>query len=100
MTRGTVEAAGAALLAFLATHHHALMMALLLAGIGGAAGTSVMDSVPAVRWAMVLMSAVMVGLAIVRVWRHRHSPVARYVGGASAVLAVGVLAWSIAEIGG
>jgi hypothetical protein len=98
MTKGTVGAAGAALLALLATQHHAVMSLLLLGGMGGAAGAGMMDGRPVVGWTMLAASAAMAGVAVVRVWRHRRSSSARYVGLASAALAIGVLVWSIARL--
>lgn len=91
--------AAAALLAFLAGQHHTLHMALLMGGLGGLAGSDFMTDFPAVRRIMLLASLAMVGVAVARVWRHRASPASRYAGGASAVLALGMIAWAVAQFG-
>jgi hypothetical protein len=74
-------------------------MALLMGGVGGAAGSEFMADFPAVRRVMLLASLAMVAAAVVQVWRHRASATTRYLGSASAILALIVLAWSVAQLG-
>jgi hypothetical protein len=98
LRKGTAGAFGAAFLAFMATQHHNVHMALFTIGLGGFAG-SFMTENPTLRRAMLAMSAAMIGVILYRGWRHRPTGAQRVVAAASAAFAIAVLLWSISQFG-
>lgn len=97
---GTAAAAsiGGMLLAFLSTQHHNLHMLLLTLGVGGSTMTFV-QSFPAVRRIMLLVSVGVVALNL-RALRHRSAPAwMRAATIAFSAITLGIVGWSVVRAG-
>ena len=96
-TQGTASI-GAMLLAFLASQHHNVHMALIALGVGSS-GMTFMTVYPGLRRAMLLVSLIMV-IVNLRSFRHRSAPPAMRIAvlGVS-LLTAGVIVWSLARFG-
>lgn len=88
----------AVLLAFVGSQHHTLHMLLLAAGLGGA-GTGLMTAFPLLRRGMLLMSLVITGMLIYRACDARCPRAMRILNGASSLLTIGIVVWSVAKFG-
>ena len=96
--RGWLLSVGSVVLAFLASQHHTLMMALMAAGLSNAA-MGFMTAVPLVRRVMLGMSLVMVVVIGYRVIGSGRPRAMRVLGVVSIVATIGLAAWSVARFG-
>lgn len=81
-------------LAFLASQHHLLHMLLLMFGLGGA-GISFITQYPWLRLGMLMMSLILAGVMMRYAWRRDEPMVMRMLNGASALLTIGIVIWSV-----
>jgi hypothetical protein len=93
-----LTAGGSMLLAFLASQHHTLHMLLFTFGMGSA-GMGFMNQFPAFRRVMLLMSLMMTGWTIYRLWSRQRPAGVRIFGGLSAALSLGLVIWSVYQFG-
>lgn len=96
-TEGTASIA-AMLLAFLASQHHNVHMALLTLGLGGS-GMTFMKVYPGVRRAMLLLSLLVVAVNLKSLRRQSAPPAMRAAVVGLSVLTIGVIAWSLSRLG-
>ena len=94
----SIPAIGAIVLAFLASQHHTLMMALLAFGLGGAA-MSVMTVIPVARTVMLGLSLVMVAVIAWQIRDARRPRSMRIMGALSIVATIGLSVWSVSRFG-
>lgn len=92
-----LTSSGSAIVALLASQHHALHL-LLLFGLGGA-GMSVMNTSPTLRRAMLAVALAMATVTAYRLVQHHTPPYQRAVSLLSLILTLGLLAWSIMQFG-
>lgn len=95
---GGIPAVSAVLLAFFASQHHSIMMALFAFGLSDAA-MSFMTAAPMVRDAMLGMSFMMIGVVAWQIRDSRRPPSMRVMGALSIAATLGLSAWSIAHFG-
>ena len=93
-----ITSLAAVALAFLASQHHNLHMLLFTIGLGGA-GMSFMTMFPVVRRIMLLMSMAMAGVIVYQIRDPKRPVPMRVLGGASIILTLGLLIWSISQFG-
>ncbi len=98
MRKEGLTSVGAVVLALLANQHHSLHMLLFTIGLGGA-GMSFMTMFPLVRRVMLLMSVVMVGVIVYQVRDPKRPTSMRVMGGASILLTLALLIWSVVQLG-
>lgn len=98
LRREAVTSIGSVVLAFLASQHHAIHMLLIAAGLGGAGISSVITS-PIIRRGMILISLIMTGVTLYRLWRRPCSWVSRMIDGMSAIVSIGLVIWSVIQFG-
>lgn len=98
LRREGLAAGGSMLLALLASQHHTLHMLLLTLGMGSA-GMSFMNQFPLLRRAMLLMSLIMTGWTIYRLWSRQRPAGVRIFGGLSVALSLGLIAFSVYQFG-
>ncbi len=89
---------GAMALAFLASQHHNLMMALLAFGLSDAA-MSFMKLAPIARNAMLTLSLAMIALISWQIRDSRRPRSMRIVGAVSIAATIGLSAWSVTRFG-
>jgi hypothetical protein len=94
---GTVSV-GAMLLAFLASQHHNVHMALLTLGLGGS-GMTFMTVYPGIRRAMLLLSLSIVVVNLRSLLRQPAPPTMRTVVAGFSVLTLGTIVWSLIRFG-
>lgn len=97
MKRAGVASTGGIALAFLTSQHHNLHTLLLALGLGGA-GMTLMQSFPDLRRAMLLLSLAMVAVSLSSL-RHHAAAGRRTLILASAVVTIGLVAWSVLRLG-
>jgi hypothetical protein len=93
-----LAAVGSVLVAFLASQHHLIHMLILLVTFGSA-GMSVMSAFPLLRRGMLLMALLMVGVTLWQMWRSRRNRSMAVLGGISVALTLGLILWSLAQLG-
>jgi hypothetical protein len=96
--REGLTAVGSMLLAFLASQHHTLHMLLFTLGMGSA-GMGFMNQFPVLRRAMLLMSLMMTGWTVYRLWRRQRPTGMRIFGALSAALSLALIGWSVYQFG-
>jgi hypothetical protein len=89
---------GATLLAFAASQHHNLHMALLALGLGGS-GMTFMQVYPGVRRVMLAVSVTMMVVGVRSVFRRPASPQMRLVTIAFSALTLAIIGWSLIRFG-
>jgi hypothetical protein len=89
---------GATLLAFAASQHHNLHMALLALGLGGS-GMTFLQVYPAVRRVMLLLSVAMVTVTINSSFRRPAGPVIRVLTIGLGAVTLAVVGWSLIRFG-
>jgi hypothetical protein len=89
---------GAAVLAFVASQHHNIHMLAIALGLGGA-GASFMQSYPAIRRVMLLVSIGMVVFTLISLRRRPVSPGMRVWVVLFSILTIGIVVWSVARFG-
>jgi len=98
MSKQRALSIGAVVLAFLTSQHHTLHMLVLVFGLGSA-GASFMRTAPWLRRGMLLMSLVMVAVIAYQIRRSDRPRSFRISGAVSIALTLGLVGWSIANLG-
>ena len=98
MSKQRALSIGAVVLAFLTSQHHTLHMLVLMFGLGSA-GASFMTTAPWLRRGMLLMSLVMVAVIAYQIRRSDRPRSFRISGAVSIALTLGLVGWSIANLG-
>jgi hypothetical protein len=94
----SIPSIGAILLAFLASQHHNLMMALFAFGLSDLA-MSFMTAVPIVRNVMLGLSLAMVAVIVWQIRDPARPRSVRIMGAVSVAATIGLSAWSITQFG-
>ena len=98
MREESATSIGAALLAFAASQHHNLHMALIALGLGGS-GMTFMRVYPGIRRGMLLASVVMAAVSLRSIHHGRANPAMRTLTIGFSVLTLAIIAWSVIRFG-
>lgn len=94
MKREGLTSIGSVVLAFLAGQHHNLHMLMLTMG-AGSAGMSFVTAYPSLRWAMILLSVLMAGFTLYRIWPPERPRPMRITGAISVALTLILVGWNL-----